>query len=364
MANLVDRLKQQPWVAHLMRAAERYLSRLGSQFGAAITYFSVLALLPTLMLGFAILGFVLTVLRPDLIDTVAQAVTNAVGGTDGGTNAQLAERIQTWLRDYTAVGVTGLLLAAYSGAGWMGNLKNAVRAQWRAEPDLQPAQQNIVVLTLVNLVTLLGLFAAVLVTFALAALSTSLADSVVGWLGLGGLTWLEPLLRIIPVALSIGAGWVLFLYLFRFLPETRAPWPPLWRGCLIGAVGLAVLQYSTGLLFGVFSGNASAALFGPVITLMLFFNLFAQLILFVAAWIATSDELLETHPVDTEPVRFALHPPDQPVDEPVMVPQQVAVRSVRVGMGAGYVTGAATGVGIGAVLAALAGRRARRRGRD
>ena len=62
--------RSKPWVAHLLRAVERFTNRLGNQFGAAITYFSVLALVPILLFAFAVLGFVLTVLRPDLIDDV------------------------------------------------------------------------------------------------------------------------------------------------------------------------------------------------------------------------------------------------------------------------------------------------------
>ena len=44
-----------------------------------------------------------------------------------------------------------------------------------------------------------------------------------------------------------------------------------------------------------------------MIVLMLFFNIFAQLILFVAAWIATASQ--EAVPAPEEKVRFALHPP-------------------------------------------------------
>jgi membrane protein len=62
----LERLKTKPSVAHLLRAVERFYNRLGDQFGAAITYFSVLALIPILLFAFAVLGFVLTVLRPDL----------------------------------------------------------------------------------------------------------------------------------------------------------------------------------------------------------------------------------------------------------------------------------------------------------
>ena len=38
-----------PSVAHIIRAVDRFNDRLGSQFGAAITYFSFLSLIPILM---------------------------------------------------------------------------------------------------------------------------------------------------------------------------------------------------------------------------------------------------------------------------------------------------------------------------
>jgi membrane protein len=110
-------------------------------------------------------------------------------------------------------------------------------------------------------------------------------------------------------------------------------------------------------LISAFRGNAAAVIFGPVIVLMLFFNLFAQLVLFVAAWIATADhEAVPTeHEEEQEEVEEAPPPaaesqePEQA--EPNVVSEEVAARSVRVGMGTGYVTGAATGVGLGAALA-------------
>jgi membrane protein len=113
-------------------------------------------------------------------------------------------------------------------------------------------------------------------------------------------------LHLLPIVFSVGAGWVLFVYLYTVLPETREPWPVIRRGALLGAVGLAILQYLASFLFGLFSHNAAAALFGPVIVLMLFFNLFAQLILFVAAWIATARQEAVSVSDEEERVRFAL----------------------------------------------------------
>jgi membrane protein len=253
----------------------------------------------------------------------------------------------------------------------MGNLRDAVRAQWRSDFDAEPPKENIAVKTLLNLLRLLGLILAIGATFALAALSTALSGVVISALGLDDLTWLSPVLKLVPVVLSLGAGWLLFMYLYTVLPDEREPWPAVRRGALLGAIGLVLLQYLATFLIAQFAGNAAAGLFGPVITLMLFFNIFARLILFVAAWIATHDEpaFPEQEEAghaghdDEDPVRFVL--PQAPADQPpAMVSQTAATRSVSVGLGLGYATGAATGVGIGALVAAVVNAWRRRRDRD
>ena len=360
MKEWLERLKTKPWVAHLLRAVERFKNRLGSQFGAAITYFSILALIPILLFAFAILGFVLTVLRPDLINDIVNAFSEAIPTIDPATRQQLVDEVSKTLGNWRGVGIVALLSAIYSGAGWMGNLKNALRAQSRPDFEMQEDQGNLVKTTVVNLITLVGLIVLIAVTFALASISTTLADDLLSLIGLDQIGWLRPVMQIVPIIFSIGAGWLMFMYLFTVLPEDREPWPVVRRGALMGAIGLGVLQYSTGLLLNLFENNRAARIFGPVIVLMLFFNIFAQLILFVAAWIATTNQ--EAVPQTEEKVRFALTPaaeedngtePAGGLEGPVMVPQPVAARSVQVGLGAGYLTGTATGVGLGAALAWL-----------
>jgi membrane protein len=367
MAAWVDRLKQRPWVAHLVRAFERFGSRMGSQFGAAITYFSILGVVPVLMLGFSIAGFVLTISRPDLLDPLATEIATALGSADPATSERILAIIQDALRTFTAIGVVGLFSALYSGAGWMSNLKNAVRAQWRPEFDWRDTSGNIVTRTLVNLVELVGVVVAVVLTFVLASLSTTLTDDVLDWLDVGHISWLSPVFRLVPVAFSIATGWLLFLYLYTVLPETREPWRIVRRGALIGAIGLAILQYLTSFLVARFSDSPAGRIFGPVIALMLFFNLFAQLILLVAAWIATARP--ETAAEDTvsgqEDEDLGEGPSTRGQDESdaSVVPKSVAARSVRLAIGTGYLTGAATGAGFGAALAyllsAITGRRRR-----
>ena len=350
----IKRLEQRPWIAHMIRTVERYVSRLGSQFAAATTYFWVLALVPILMVAFSITGFVLTVVYPDLLDAVADTVTAALGSTNVAAREKILNLVNTALSQYWAIGIVGLVTGLYAGAKSMGHLKNAVRTQWRSGFDLRPQKINIVVWWLSNLLLLLGLLLGLAVTFGLSSLSTSLADTVLGFLGLDDQAWTAPLLRISSVAFSIGAGWLIFMYLYTVLPETREPWRVVRRGALLGSIALAALQYVAGFLITAFQGNPAAAIFGPVIVLMLFFNIFAQLILFIAAWIATAQHDAVPGPPGQEMNTARTPEPEQTEDEePNVVPEAVAVRSVRVGMGAGYVTGAATGVGLGATLAYL-----------
>jgi membrane protein len=54
-----EKVQRNPIIAHLLRAAERFNDRMGNQFGAAITYFSFLSMIPILMVSFAAAGFVL-----------------------------------------------------------------------------------------------------------------------------------------------------------------------------------------------------------------------------------------------------------------------------------------------------------------
>lgn len=294
------KITQRPAIAHLLRANKRFGERLGNQFGAAITYFSVLAIVPIIMFAFSVLGFVLVVASPQLMDETLGKINEALSGLDEGTRKSIGDVIKNALQNFAAIGIVGLLSAMYSGAGWMGNLKDAVRAQWRPSFDMQIRKENFLIKTASNLVILLGLLIMMAVTFGIASVSTALSDNIIGWVGLDQIGWLRPVLKLVPILVSIGAGWLIFMFLYIVLPETREPWKFVRRGALIGAIGLGVLQYLTSFLISKFAGNPAAALFGPVIALMLFFNLFARLILFVAAWIGTAE-----HPA--EPV-FAQNP--------------------------------------------------------
>lgn len=379
---LIGRITAVPWVAHLLRANERFTERLGNQFGAAITYFSVLAIVPILMLAVAIVGIVLGQV-PALRQQATQTITDLLSQAPKDVADQVDKVIGTYLDNYAAIGIVGLLSAVYAGSNWIGNLKSAVRAQWRPDFD-EPEQKRMIVLEiLVNFGILLSLLVLVAVTGAVSSVATTASSLVSGLLGLDQIPGGVVLVRVAPVVISIGVGWVLFMFVYQVMPQNPVTLRTRMRGALIGAIGLAALQYLTGILFSTFANNTAAKTFGPIIVLMLFLNLFARLILFVAAWIATDEVPTQTTreaavaaiegqtegPLPPPPLTSGLPATAKisaiPVDGQTdwtpgggqdYVPQKVAVRSVRIGLGAGYVTGTATGIGLGAVVAVLVGK--------
>lgn len=350
MPEWLEKLKAKPWIAHLFRMQERFTERLGNQFAAAVTYFSVLSLVPILSFAFAIAGLVLTVLRPDLLNSLIGLIRDQFQGNPAG--GQLVGVIERSLSSWAAVGIISLLIFAYTGAGWIANLKSAIRAQMRSDFEAQEKKSNIVVETLINLGILLVLLVLVLLMFGLSATSTQFSGLIIDWLGLpeGLGTTLLLTLAPIPVQLLIGFG--LFVFLYRVSAEQPLPWPTWARGAAAGSVGLTGLQLLATFLFGVFGGNAAVAVFGPVIVLMLVLNLFATLILMIAAWMATA----QAEPSYRSPL--AADVPDAPSEmvEPVpMVREAVAQQAMKVGLGTGYALGAATGVGLGAIIAGVTG---------
>ena len=85
MKDWIEKVMKHSVVAHAMAAINRYNKRLGPQFAAAVTYFSVLSMVPILMFAFSMLGLTLTVLRPDLMDQVKDVIDAQIGTSNLGT---------------------------------------------------------------------------------------------------------------------------------------------------------------------------------------------------------------------------------------------------------------------------------------
>ncbi len=276
-----------PVVAHFLRTIERFNDRLGSQFGAAITYFSFLSLIPILMVSFAAIGFVLASNQNLLTELINKIVDSISDPTLAST---LENTVNTAIRQRTTVGLTGLLLALYSGVSWVGNLREAIRAQsrdvWeRKEDDAEPLWRRYIR----DFVSLTGLMLALIIALSLNSIAGSAQASIIQALGLEHVDWLRPVMTVIALSISITANYLIFLWIFWILPRHQPQRNALLRGTLLAAIGFEIIKFIMTFTLPKLASSPSGAAFGSVLGLMAFFYFFARLTLFCAAWIATAE---------------------------------------------------------------------------
>jgi membrane protein len=305
------------WFDHVMRAQERYNDSKGDFYAAGITYFTIFALFPLLMIGFAIAGFILAS-QPDLLADIQDRIKVAVTG-DVGT--QLVKLMDSAIASRTSVGVIGLATAAWAGLGWMSNLREALSQMWGL---MRHDVDGFVRTKLSDLLAILGLFVAIVVTVALTALgSAGVIKPVVEWFGLQDIPGVGVALRAASILMSLVVTWLLFTWIIARLPRESVSFRSAMRAGLLAAVAFEVFkQVASIYLKSVVTGPAGAT-FGPVLGLMVFAYVTARLILFATAWAATSKEILEAAPVN--PPGTAQITPRVQVREGIGVPGALAV---------------------------------------
>ncbi|SEP51805.1 inner membrane protein YhjD [Amycolatopsis saalfeldensis] len=326
---LLPRLRRKyPWLDHLIRANDSFNEHYGNHYAAAITYFSVLSVIPILMVAFAVVG---------LVVGGDQAV---IGQITNGINNSVPAGLQDLVKTITkaaidsgsGIGIFGLVIAAYSGVGWMANLRDALTAQWGQEKKQQP----LVTTTLKDLLSLLGLALALIVSFALTAAGSGLGNLLLKLVGLEDQTWARYLLTAATIVLGLLANTLVFLWVIARLPRERVVARSAVKGAIFAAVGFVILQKAGSYYLASVTKSPSFAIFGPVIGLLVFANLVSRFLLFVTAWTATA----------VENQRRVVAPPP-----PVRLEPQVTVQR---GLGLGAAAGAFSA---GALLGWLGRRR-------
>ncbi|WP_349269670.1 inner membrane protein YhjD [Mycolicibacterium parafortuitum] len=292
----VDRLRaRMPWFDHVMRAQERYNDAKGDFYAAGITYFTIFALFPLLMLGFSVGGFVLAN-EPELLQQVEDRIRSTFSSDLG---QQLVTLMDSAIESRGTVGIIGLATAAWAGLGWMANLREALSQMWglfREEAD------GFVKTKLSDLVALVTTFAAIFVTLVLSALgNSSVLENVLNWMGFPDSPVLTVVLRLSSITVSVLVSWLLFTWIIARLPRESISFRSSVRAGLIAAVAFEVFKLVGSIyLRSVLTGPAGAT-FGPVLGLMVFAYITSRLILFSTCWAATVPENMREEEIPAPP---------------------------------------------------------------
>jgi membrane protein len=290
---ILDRLRARfGWFDHAMRANDRYEESKGNFFAAGLTYYTIFALFPLLMVGFSVGGFLLS-RRPDVLTGIDRKVTAAVPGALG---QQVVELMDSAIASRASVGVIGLAVAAWVGLNWMGNLRVALSAMWKQGDG----SRGYIRTKFSDLATMVSSFVAILATLALSMLATAAPmDKVLGWLGIHNAPVLDAILRGVSLLVSLLVSWLVFTWMIARLPREPVSFASSMRAALLAAIGFELFKLGASIYMKSVLRSPAGAAFGPVLGLMVFAYITARLLLFATAWAATSTESVT--PAPTEP---------------------------------------------------------------
>ena len=233
-AKLEARMRRRPWLWHAYHSWGCLKSHNGTQYSAAITYFSFLALFPLLLLAASITGFVLKSdqqLQQELFDKITANVPGDFGNT-------LTKSIQSAIDARAGIGIVGLVGVLLTGLGWVANLRQAIDAVAGREPR----RQSFLAGRLRNLLILAGLGVSVLVSIGLTVVGTAVTSQILRGLGLDGVTGISFVITAGGIILSLLGDILIFWWVLVRLPALEISPRIALRGVVLAAVGFELLK--------------------------------------------------------------------------------------------------------------------------
>ena len=289
---ILDRLRARyGWFDHAMRANDWFDDCNGNFFAAGLTYYTIFALFPLLMVGFSVAGFLLS-RRPDVLNAIDNKVRAAVPGALG---QQMLDLMNSAIDARASVGVIGLGVAVWVGLNWMSNLRVALTEMWQQ----RNGSRGYIRTKFSDLAAMVSSFAAIFATVALSALAGAAPmGRLLEWLGVHDLPGLDAIFRAVSVLVSFLLSWLVFGWMIARLPRYPVPFASSIRAALLASIGFELFKMAGTIYLKSVLRSPAGATFGPVLGLMVFAYVTARLLLFATAWAATSTDNPQAPPAE------------------------------------------------------------------
>ncbi len=269
-----------------LRATARFGSAGGGLLTGGIAYSALFSVFAALTIGFTIFTAVLgqsDALHQNVLDALAASLPGLVDTGDGQGLMKPSDLVLT-----VGLNVTGLIAVVVlivSATGALAALRSAVRAMF----GLPRLGANAVVGKLRELAGFAGLAVAVLVSAVGTIAVTGAADWLLRLLGVSDGTGL--VVRIAGLAVAFVVDAAIFAGLIVVLANVHPPRRDLLLGSMIAAVGIGGLRLLGASVVARSVGtNPLFASFAVIVTLLIWVNVLARIILLAAAWTANPDQ--------------------------------------------------------------------------
>jgi membrane protein len=262
-AQILRLRRRSKYFDHLCRAVVRFWDAQGGRLAAAIAYYGFFAVFALLLIGYSIFGILLTN-NSELFDIVRDFLRQNLPFLD----------VQAILDSGRTVGIVGIIGLTFTGIAWVEAIRSSQRLIWRLNE--QPGYVG--VRQLLDLLVLMGILA----LLALSQLAAYGLEKLVAWLAEGFFPSIISLLLAVAVNMILAAALLAAVPRLRMTVRRMAP-PVVQVG-----LGFTLLNTVGKSFVGIVEKNPAYGLVGSAVGVLVYLYVFNQLLLFGAAWAATS----------------------------------------------------------------------------
>ena len=248
---------------HFSRAILRFWDVQGGRLAAAIAYYGFFAVFALLLIGYSIFGILLQN-NTALFDAVSDFLRQNLPFLDVGAI----------LASGKTVGIVGIVGLTFTGIAWVEAIRSSQRLIWRLNE--QPGY--IGVRQALDLLVMLG----ILLLLALSQTAVYGVEKILDWLAAGVVR--STFSMLLTVAVNMLLATALLTAVPRLRMTVRRMVPPVLQ---VG-VGITLLNTVGKTFVGVVERNPAYGLVGSAVGVLVYLYVFSQLLLFGAAWAATS----------------------------------------------------------------------------
>ncbi|MCS4485204.1 YihY/virulence factor BrkB family protein [Gleimia sp. 6138-11-ORH1] len=292
--SIKEALAKEGWLAKIMalyevyaysrlgRALTRYSMKRGYLLAGGISYVSLFSITAALTIGWTVFVAILgdnQVLRESTLNTIDKAIPGllVVPGKSGGLLNLDTLILSSSVSLPSIIAVVLLVLSA-------SRLMNAIKTSLWSMFGIVYLPENPVTAQVRDYVGFVLLALSVLVTAVLGVLTTELLSSVLDFLGISGKSS-RFFFRLSSLLVAFAVDAVVFAIMVRKVAGIKVPRYDLIWGCVMMGVVSGVIRYLGTRAVG--SANTPLLAAGAtVVTIMLWVNLVARLVLMIAAWMA------------------------------------------------------------------------------
>jgi len=259
----------------VVRSFGRSFAGDGLQLAAALSYYALLSMTPTLLIAVSLAGLFV---EDGRVRTELIAQMRALVGDEGAQLVRtVLENLDTRSRGLGSL-IAGGALTLAGAASFFAQLQHALNRVWRVEAAPTPAfLGRFVRHRVLSFMLVLAVGFLLLVSLVISALLASLHRLLDERLASAALAW-----RMLDLGVSFGLATVLIALMFRYLPDAAIAWRDAWTGGATTAALFLVGKQIIGLYIGGAAVTSSFGAAGSAVVFLMWVY-YASLILLFGA---------------------------------------------------------------------------------